>query len=116
MYQPAPIILHLDGWIPHHVEVHLRGLQEYLRVQMDPNNLNAVTLQSCKDIARQQSQTILSSRASAATKTVVLLMTTYKRIEYRAQFLLLNLLQLHQLDKIIYRFHLRESSNMNGFP
>ena len=83
---------------------------------MDPNNLNAVTLQSCKDIARQDSQTILSSRASAATKTAVLLMTTYKRIEYRAQFLSLNLIQLHQLDKIIFRFHLRVISNMNGFP
>ena len=43
-------------------------------------------------------------------------MTTYKRIEYRAQFSSLNLLQLRQLDKNIYQFHLRVSSNMNGFP
>ena len=83
---------------------------------MDPKNLNAVTMQSCKDKSKQDSQTILSSRALAATKTAVLLMTTYKRIEYRAQFESLNLLQLHQLVKIIYRFHLRVSSIINGFP
>ena len=83
---------------------------------MDSNNLNAVTLQTCKDIARQNSQAIQSSRAPAATKTAVLLMTTYKCIEYSAQFSSLNLLQLRQLDKIISRFHLRVSSNINGFP
>ena len=33
---PAPIIVHLDDWTPHHVEVRLRGHQEYLGVQMDP--------------------------------------------------------------------------------
>ena len=43
-------------------------------------------------------------------------MTTYKRIEHRAQFSSLSLLQLRQLDKIIYRFHLRVSSNTNGLP
>ena len=107
--------MHLDGLMPYYVKVCLRGHQEYLRVQTNPNNLNAVTLQSCKDITRQDSQTILSSRASAATKTAVLLMTTYKRIDCRAQFSSLNVIQLHQLNKIIYQFHLRVSSNMNGF-
>ena len=43
-------------------------------------------------------------------------MTTYKRIEYRAQFSSLNVVQLRQLNKIIYRFHLKESYHINGFP
>ena len=75
-----------------------------------------MTLQSCKDIARQESQTIQSSRASSATKAAVLVMTTYKRAEYRAQFSSLNLPYIRQFDKAIYQFHLRVSSNMNGFP
>ena len=49
--EPAPIIVHLDDWTPHHVEVRLRGHQGYLGVQMDPKN--AATLEICKDIASQ---------------------------------------------------------------
>ena len=112
---PASIIVHRDGWTPHHVDVCLRGHHKSLGVQMDPTNLNAVTLQTSKDIASQDNQTILSSRASAATKTAVLLTTTYKRIENRAKFSSLNLFQLHQLDKIIYFFNLRVICNMNDF-
>ena len=48
---PALIFVRLDDWTPHHVVVRLRGQQEYQEVQIDPNNLNTVTLQTCKDIA-----------------------------------------------------------------
>ena len=83
---PPPITFHLDRWTPHLVHVRLQGHSKYLGVQLDPDNLNAVTLQSCKDIARKDSQKIKSSRASAATNLAVLVMTTYKRVEYRAQW------------------------------
>ena len=43
-------------------------------------------------------------------------MTTYKRVEYKAQFSSLNLLQIRQSDISIYRFHSKVSFNINGFP